>query len=78
MEIKYKYENAEVPEGLANLANGRDLITVTEFAFVTNIAEQTIRKHLCLHGDAFGVTPIKIGGRVLFKVVDVAKLITQG
>lgn len=78
MEIKYKYENVEVPEGLAKLANGRDIITLAELSFVTNIAQQTIRKHLCLSGSCFGITPLKIGGRLQFKVSEVAKLLTQG
>jgi hypothetical protein len=65
----------EIPQGLATIANGRDNIMTHEVSLVTNIATQTIRKHLCHTGSFHGITPIKIGGRLQFPVKDIAKLI---
>ncbi len=65
----------DIPEGLARLANGRDNILTHELGAVTNTATQTIRKHLCQTGSFHGVKPIKIGGRLQFPVIEVAKLV---
>jgi len=70
--------NQEIPEGLAKIANGRDIIGTYETALVTNTASQTIRKHLCLKGHFHGCKPIKIGGRLHFAVSDIARLIRGG
>ena len=67
--------NHKIPEGLAKLANGRDNLSTKDAAFVTNNSPKTIHKHLCLFGHFHGVTPIKIGGRLYFRVSDLAKLI---
>jgi len=66
----------KIPEGLAKIANGRDNLPTNEAAFATSTAPQTIRKHLCLYGHFHGVKPIRIGGRLYFRVVDLARLIT--
>ncbi len=65
----------EIPEGLANIAKGRDNILTHEVSLVTNIATQTIRKYLCQTGSFHGIKPIKIGGRLQFPVNQIAKLI---
>lgn len=65
----------EIPEGLANIAKGRDRLPTDEFAYVTNTATQTIRKHLCQKGHFHGVVPIKIGSRLQFAVEDIARLL---
>ena len=39
---------------------------------------QTIRKNYCLTGEAFGIRPIKIGNRLMWRVNDVARLIEEG
>lgn len=65
----------EIPEGLANIAKGRDNILTHELGAATNTATQTIRKHLCQTGSFHGVRPIKIGGKLQFAVVDIAKLL---
>ena len=65
----------EIPQGLAKLANGCDIIGTHEVGLATNTAPQTIRKHLCLKGHFHGCKPIKIGGRLHFSVSDIAKLI---
>ena len=65
----------EIPDGLAKIANGRDNILTNEVSLVTNTASQTIRKHLCHTGSFHGIKPIKIGGRLQFSVIEVARLI---
>jgi hypothetical protein len=66
---------SEIPEGLANIAKGRDNILTHELSLATNTATQTIRKHLCQAGHFHGLKPIKIGGRLQFPVGEVAKLV---
>lgn len=65
-----------IPQGLAKIANGRDNLPTNDAAFVTGAAPQTIRKHLCLYGHFHGIKPIRIGGRLYFRVIDLARLIT--
>lgn len=64
----------DIPEGLAKVANGRDIILAKEVSFVTNTQIKTIYKHLCNTGSFHGAKPIKIGGRVQFTVIDIARL----
>ena len=66
---------SEIPEGLANIAKGRDNILTHEVGLATNTASQTIRKHLCQSGHFHGIKPLKIGGRLQFPVGEVAKLV---
>jgi len=66
---------SEIPEGLANIAKGRDNILTHEVGLATNTASQTIRKHLCQSGHFHGIVPLKIGGRLQFPVGEVAKLV---
>jgi hypothetical protein len=67
----------ELPEGLRQIAKGRDILSLDETAFMTNQAAQTIRKHICLYGHFNGATPLKIGGRWNFFVRDIAKLMAR-
>jgi len=64
----------DIPEGLARVANGRDIILAKEVGFVTNTQIKTIYKHVCNTGSFHGAKPIKIGGRVQFTVTDIARL----
>lgn len=64
-----------IPDGLARLANGRDNLSTNEAAYAINTAAQTIRKHLCLYGHFHGVKPLRIGGRLHFRVADLARLV---
>ena len=66
--------NTEIPDGLKKTANGRDLLPLKETGFALSTQAQTIRKHLCNTGSFHGAKPIKIGGRILFAVEDIAKL----
>ncbi len=70
-------EKKRVPPALAKLARGRDLITTREFAFVTNVEQQTVRKNLSSHGHCFGIKPTKIGNKNNFPVAETA-LLLQG
>lgn len=64
-----------IPPALAATAQGRDLVTTAEFAKATARASQTIRKNYCLQGECFGIRPVKIGGRLLWRVADIAALL---
>ena len=64
-----------IPDGLAKIANGRDNLSTNDAAYATGSAPQTIRKHLCLYGHFHGIKPIRIGGRLYFKVTDLANLV---
>ena len=68
-------ENISIPKALALAAQGRDLITTAEFAKATARASQTIRKNYCLHGECFGIRPVKVGNRLMWRVIDVARVI---
>ena len=64
-----------IPDGLARLANGRDNLPTNEAAYSISASPKTIRKHLCLHGHFHGIKPVRIGGRLYFKVTDLARLV---
>ena len=66
---------SNLPDGLAKIANGRDLISTHETAYAFGIGPQTLRKHLYIKGSFHGVKPIKIGYRWYFTVKDLAPLI---
>lgn len=57
------------------IANDRDHLTTAEFGKVINRGGQTIRKNLCLDGKAYGITPERINGRLLWPVADIIKLL---
>lgn len=65
----------EIPQGLALIAQHRDNILIKELGMATNTATQTIRQHLSKTGSFHGIKPIRIGGRLQFSVVDIAKLL---
>lgn len=68
----HKKSRFAIPDGLYATAGNRDLITTGEFAEVLNVASQTIRKNYCLTGEAYGIKPIKVGGRLLWNVSQIA------
>ena len=63
---------------LAAIAAGRDHILTPEFARAVNRAPQTIRKNLCESGNCFGITPVKVGRRLLWPVNEVVALLQGG
>lgn len=67
-----------VPPTLAEIAKGRDHIQTAEFGRAINRVSQTIRKHYCLAGHCFGITPIKVGNRLLWPVAAIAALLQEG
>lgn len=48
----------------------------SEFAKAICRESQTIRKNLCLTGEAYGIRPHKIGGRLLWPAKQVEKLLS--
>ncbi len=68
----HKKPESEIPRGLSATAGNRDLITTDEFAEALNVTSQTVRKNYCLTGEAYGIKPIKVGGRLLWNVGQIA------
>jgi len=68
----------EMPEGLIGMSNGRDRVTTQELAKILSKSSQTLRKNYCLNGEVYGLRPIKIGGRLLWDVKDIAALLVVG
>ena len=68
----------QMDQGLKNIFQGRDLIPTLDYADQIGMKPQTVRKNYCQTGEAFGLRPIKIGNRLMWRVNDVAKLIEYG
>jgi len=68
-----KNQTNDIPHGLSAIAGNRDHITTDEFAQAINVASQTVRKNYCLTGEAYGIKPVKIGNRLLWRVEQIAK-----
>ncbi len=47
-----------IPDGLAKLADGRDLIGTSEISKLVNVSPKTILKHLHLNGHFYGIQPV--------------------
>ncbi len=52
-----------------------DLATTEEFAQSTKCSTKTIRKNYCLTGHCYGIRPVKVGGRLLWPVSDIVRLL---
>lgn len=65
----------EFPE-LASTANGRDTLTTNEAAPLINRAPQTLRKWAAL--ECGPIRPIRIHGRLAWRVSDLAALLAGG
>lgn len=64
----------QLPE-LVRIAQGRDHINTAEYGRAINRSGQTIRKNLCITGEAYGIRPVKVRGRLLWPVADIAALL---
>lgn len=71
------YVQNELPNGLSCVARQRDLITTAEVAEILNKDPQTVRKNYSQFGEAYGLKPVKIGNRLLWRVKDIALIINQ-
>jgi hypothetical protein len=60
---------------LAAVAKGSEFILTSELSRLIRLAEQTIRKHLSTKGHFFGIVPVKLGNRNLWRVRDVDELL---
>lgn len=67
-----------IPNNLALLAGGRDLISTPEFALVLGKSTRCIRTLHWRNGSAFGIRPIKIGRTLRWPVLEVAKVLSGG
>ena len=64
-----------LPPALAEIARGRDHVLTPEYGRAIGRAAQTIRKEFCEKGEAYGLRPVKIGGRLLWSVSEIAALL---
>jgi hypothetical protein len=64
-----------LPLELARIAAGRDYLLTSEYGRAIGRAGQTIRKNFCLTGEAYGIRPKKVGGRLLWPVAEIAALL---
>jgi hypothetical protein len=64
-----------MPPALALIAAGRDHIITEEFARAASRKGQTVRKNYCTTGECFGIRPLKFGNRLLWPVIEIAKLL---
>lgn len=69
------YTQTILSPALASLANGSEFILTSELARLVRRATQTIRKTYCQTGHFFGIVPVKLGNRLLWRVSDVAALL---
>ena len=54
-------------------------VVITEgFGKAVHSSPQTIRKNYCEKGHCYGIVPIKVGGRLLWRVADIANLLAGG
>ena len=52
-----------------------DLATTEVFAQSAKCSAKTVRKNYCLTGHCYGIKPVKVGGRLLWPVSEIAKLL---
>jgi hypothetical protein len=76
--INLSLDVLELREAILKITHGRPHATTSEFGHITSKADQTIRKNYCLKGQAFGVTPIKIGNKLLWPVEQISRLLVTG
>ena len=60
---------------LYRIAQGRDYLPTPDFAKTFSKSPSTVRKNLCLTGHCYGIKAVKVGGRLLFPVSEIAKLL---
>lgn len=66
---------APLPPQLARITANRDFVSTAEFARALNRSASTVRKNTSLTGNCFGVKPRRVGGRLLWAVSDIARLL---
>jgi hypothetical protein len=55
-----------------------DFVITEEFSKAVHSSSQTIRKNYCEKGHCYGIVPVKVGGRLLWRASDIAKLLNTG
>lgn len=53
-----------------------ELATTEAFAQSAKCSTKTIRKNYCLTGHCYGIRPVKVGGRLLWPVSEIARLLS--
>ncbi len=68
-------ETPKMPPELARIAQGRDYLNTDEAARALGRTGQTARKNYCVSGHSWGIRPRKVGGRLLWPVADIARVL---
>lgn len=55
-----------------------EFVITDGFSKAVHSSTQTIRKNYCQKGHCYGIVPIKVGGRLLWRVADIANLLAGG
>lgn len=63
---------------LEKIAADRDHVGTSEYGRAIGHADHTIRKNYCETGEAYGIRPVKVGGRLLWPVKEIAALLKGG
>lgn len=53
-----------------------DLATTEVFAKSAKCSPKTVRKNYCLTGHCYGIRPVKVGGRLLWPISDISRLLS--
>ena len=69
-------QTIQIPAGLAAIANGRDILSAKEAAPTIGRKPQTLHKWACQENGP--IRPVRIAGRVFWRVADLARLLTNG
>lgn len=70
--------NVPLPPALGAIADGRDYVLTSEFAYIVHREDHTIRKNYSQTGECYGIRPVKVGGRLLWPVAEIANLLNGG
>jgi hypothetical protein len=71
-------QSVPIPSALAELAGVTDFLLTEELARYLRCADQTIRKAYSATGNYRGIRPVKPGGRLLWPITEVARMLAGG
>ena len=77
LEIQEVLIKQDLIDQLYKLTNGRPHALTSQLAHLTGRADQTIRKIHSQTGEFFGIRPLKLGGRLLWPLAEIALLLSS-
>ena len=67
-----------IPPKLRKVAADRDHIQTKEMAHAVSCSPKTVLQNLSQKGNFLGITPVKVGRKLLWRVSDIAALLRGG